>query len=466
MGRHMRGVVVAVVGALATACAPTATPRGQIVLVVDTDAPAVAQLLGDEGLSAEAAIDSLRVDLIDSAEPPQIFPAGDPADWPISFGIATPEGRAGSDVTVWLRAFRAADAAAELVDGQSQLAPPPEAAITRLVQLPLPDEDISRVRVLLAMECWGRAADFVHTETCLDGDRLDGPARDGVEAIEESGASLVGSSPLARADDCRGSGGGDRRCIRGGFTLLGDVDQRGVSMDPKGDPVPLRPVHLSPFWMDATELTVAALHDLVPMLPAGVDPPTEQGSTGDTQYCTWLGPGVHANDALPVNCVDKTTAAELCKLRGGTLPSEAQWEHAAAGRGRGLTFPWGDTLATCCTASLSFGAECPAGGPEPAGSHPPEACGAVGDVTADGIVDLGGSVSELVADVFVPYSEGCWAFHGIAYDPTCTEGSELDTTRGASFIDGFARAMTTLRQWWLGSAPYVGLRCVYPDPAR
>jgi len=62
------------------------------------------------------------------------------------------------------------------------------------------------------------------------------------------------------------------------------------------------------------------------------------------------------NDSLPINCVDWFTAFAFCIWDGRRLPTESEWEYAAAGGDANLAYPWGNTPApdnTLGTASLA-----------------------------------------------------------------------------------------------------------------
>lgn len=55
---------------------------------------------------------------------------------------------------------------------------------------------------------------------------------------------------------------------------------------------------------------------------------------------TWLdGAG---NDSLPMNCVNWYTSFAFCIWDGGRLPTESEWEYAAAGGSNNYLYPWGD----------------------------------------------------------------------------------------------------------------------------
>src|SRR5262249_517729 len=144
------------------------------------------------------------------------------------------------------------------------------------------------------------------------------------------------------------------------------------------------------------------------------------------------GPDLDTNDALPVNCITWEAARRACQLASGDLPSEAQWEHAARGRGQARTFPWGDSPPDCGTASyarqaygvIGAGVLCPGIGPEPIGSHPASPdCEQTGDVSRDGVLDLAGSMTEATRDRALR-----WCWRGIGTDPVCETPATAEHT--------------------------------------
>jgi len=109
-------------------------------------------------------------------------------------------------------------------------------------------------------------------------------------------------------------------------------------------------------------------------------------------------PGERANH--PVHTVSPLAAeAYAAWLAGQTgrafrLPTETEWEHAAAGP-QGLDYPWGDTFdpALCNTA------ECGLLDTTPVGVF-------LGGESPFGLCDMGGNVEEYVADDYMPWPGG------------------------------------------------------------
>jgi formylglycine-generating enzyme required for sulfatase activity len=436
-------------------CEPPARP--QWLLVVDTDAALTGQLASRPDLPPLAAIDTLRIDVIgtdgrvsDSRE--LVVP--DARDWPLSFGVVA-DGRA----RVRLRAFRGG---AAVPDAEGGLLPPPRTTIDRLVVLEEPPEAKEPVGITLSFACLGALPSFVEPgRSCIDAARSDAPASEGIGPPPETTAA--GGSSLLAELPCEGEGPNSSVCVPGGFDVIGDARLAGLADTLVLDSAPPLPVFLSPRWMDRYEVTVGEVRALMAQLDA---PPPQLHDPNDVDraYCRWLGADVSDNDAFPVNCVSTVTADAVCALRGGRVPTEAEWEHAARGRGRGDAFPWGKDDPICCTTQAGR-ANGPCGqneGPAPVGSHlGPPVC-ALGDVSRDGVVDLGANLIELTRDAALAYDAPCWQHRGIAFDPGCEVEGMSRVARGGSWNNSLALTHAALRKRFLPSGNS-GFRCVYED---
>jgi len=63
----------------------------------------------------------------------------------------------------------------------------------------------------------------------------------------------------------------------------------------------------------------------------------------NANYETWTdSPGDY--EYLPINCLDWYVANAFCSWDGGRLPTEAEWNYAAAGGNEQRNYPWGSTV--------------------------------------------------------------------------------------------------------------------------
>jgi len=126
-----------------------------------------------------------------------------------------------------------------------------------------------------------------------------------------------------------------------------------------------------PFWLDAYEATVERWRS-----------------------CEAAGQCARVPDDEPGRAVRGITleqARGFCSWAGGTLPTQREWQFAAAGP-RARRYPWGDTGAVCRRASWGMAA-----GPCGSGADGPDIVGIHADgASPDGVFDLAGGVAEWV----------------------------------------------------------------------
>jgi len=195
------------------------------------------------------------------------------------------------------------------------------------------------------------------------------------------------------------------------------------------------PATVSAFYLDKYEVTVGRFRKFFDAYPAN-KPGADAGARGNvagsgwnpaddallpadkTAFTTALGCGPDktwtdtpgANETKPINCVDFYVAFAFCVWDGGRLPTEAEWNYAAAGGDQQRTYAWVGT-----TFDTSHAYYSDAGGPTFVGSTSPAGDGRFGQN------DLIGNVNEWVLDRQNP-----------TYLVPCSDCSDLDggTNRG------------------------------------
>jgi formylglycine-generating enzyme required for sulfatase activity len=280
---------------------------------------------------------------------------------------------------------------------------------------------------------------------------LDAPTA-GVEVTHgEPDASVnpIGTWLEAQETPCPGtrrleSGVNDEEvCIPHGPFFLGDDRLDLFACEDYCFSGPERLVHVSSFYMDRYEVTVARWRAA---LAAGFHPPDGSWFKRPAiSYCTYSDTD-RAHETVPMNCVSWTAAAAFCDFDGHrSLPSEAQWEFVASGRGAEFMWPWGDDEPTCANASFARalipGAPATPGsqnecyvpmtssGIAPVGSFPIDMSRPTHDVPF-GVMDLAGNAGEWVRDLVGGLCNPYWSQSALPIDPVQPIPEALDTSSG------------------------------------
>jgi formylglycine-generating enzyme required for sulfatase activity len=181
---------------------------------------------------------------------------------------------------------------------------------------------------------------------------------------------------------------------------------------------------------------------------------TTTGMGGDSYRPTWTSlPG--GNEKKPINQVNWYDAYAFCIWDGGFLPSEAEWNYAAAGGTEQRVYPWSvayppgsstisDAYATYCGTSCAKGAQMVGSTPLGNGKW--------------GHTDLAGNVSEWTLDFYKePYNETTCIDCAFTYSP----GETDRMLRGGGF-NGSETDTLTAKRWGLAfgrRGENTGFRC-------
>ena len=165
--------------------------------------------------------------------------------------------------------------------------------------------------------------------------------------------------------------------VEGGDVLVGTNDAVGNPGDAEG---PVRSVTLAPYWISTTAVTNAEFGAFVantsyrtdaerygwsfvfhlfvsPMVQAAAQRVAGVEWWVQVYGATWsapTGPSSHAEDDHPVVHVSWRDAHTYAIWAGKRLPSEIEWEHAAAGGLDTPRYPWGDEFLTGANAKANI----------------------------------------------------------------------------------------------------------------
>lgn len=176
------------------------------------------------------------------------------------------------------------------------------------------------------------------------------------------------------------------------------------------DEKPVHAVNVASFWLGKYEITNAQYEHYDPAHRQlrdeyswrDSDPVIYVSWEDAARYCNWLSRRVGLAPYY-----DETTWEANPKANGFRLPTEAEWEYEASGRGEGRIYPWGKAQPRPALGNFSAKASLDVEtalrgqgniGTVPVGSYPQGA-------SRDGIMDLAGNVAEWCFDYYEPYSK-------------------------------------------------------------
>jgi formylglycine-generating enzyme required for sulfatase activity len=182
--------------------------------------------------------------------------------------------------------------------------------------------------------------------------------------------------------------------------------------------------------------------------------PTDTNLGCQTGYSTWTA-SAGSQENLPINCVNWYEAYAFCIWDGGFLPSEAEWEYAAAGGSQQREYPWGSIDPGTSNQYAIYGCNYPSGSGSCAGVTN---IAPVGTATLGaglwGQLDLAGEIFEWNLDEDASYVDPCVdCANFTAASSRVIRGGDFAHPRSYTVATYRFGVPSTLRQ------PYDGFRC-------
>jgi serine/threonine-protein kinase len=207
------------------------------------------------------------------------------------------------------------------------------------------------------------------------------------------------------------------------------------------DETPVHSVQLNAYWIDKYEVSNSQYAKCV-SAGACIRPRLKKSFTRTNYY------GNAEYDDYPVIYVTWEQAKTYCEWVGGKLPTEAQWEQAAAGTISRI-YPWGDENPNNRLANYNNNF----GDTSKVGSYPQGA-------SSYGAMDMAGNVWEWVADYYAPYMEE------MAKNPTGPRSGTYRILRGGSWYASSRNLRTANRyiNYPTNTSSNIGFRCILSQP--
>jgi formylglycine-generating enzyme required for sulfatase activity len=172
---------------------------------------------------------------------------------------------------------------------------------------------------------------------------------------------------------------------------------------------------------------------------------------------TWTATAA-SNENLPINCVNWWESSAFCIWDGGFLPSEAEWEYAAAGGSEQREYPWGAPPPGTANQYAIYGCYYPSGSGSCTGVA---SIAPVGTATLGaglwGQLDLMGDVQEQILD----YWDGSSAYANPCADCANLTSASFRVVGHGYFGDTTADLLPPGRGYGTPALRYygVGIRC-------
>jgi formylglycine-generating enzyme required for sulfatase activity len=267
---------------------------------------------------------------------------------------------------------------------------------------------------------------------------------------------LAGTFASAYRRSCDGTPAPGEVCAPGGVYWMGSL----LDFAPAE-----RLVVMSPFFVDSTEVTVAAFRN------AGFDAGPHMDGSTDQRFCTFTAtPG--AFDDYPVTCATTQAMGDYCAKRGAAVLSEAQFEYLASGR-RSTPYVWGVDPPRCEYAVYDRHSSNPSDptlglcrwlgeGPQKPGAGTLDRV----DLPGGTVLDLVGNAMEFVRDTWSDEGGPCWNAP-LLYDPVCAQGAPGNPAmrrvlRGGDFAEPLGPVTSRKHDdpvTAMSVSPQIGFRC-------